>query len=294
MRLTKGFCSCLCSYCLWDGKEGQFLHHQKNKPGLAEQRVGDAWLLSYWVGEISILSAVSPLERSPLAPEGFCRLTCGSWPAREEGQWMAEWEWHQGMGSGEPGEGFHSCCCWSKGHWCALKDGIVLRGTSCGCSTVLDAGLFLYAQAHWRPGVVKHYVCYSSCCMWQSPLRSMKPQRGAVGSHICVSYQISERHVVRRCKSGHMVVVSMGIPRGTPVPARVPARGDAPALTSGARQHQVFTVWFLESQAHSPFNYSVSQACQWQAPSEMLKNVFITANRGLSRLLVTVFSTVNM
>lgn len=142
MRLTKGFCSCLCSYCLWDGKEGQFLHHQKNKPGLAEQRVGDAWLLSYWVGEISILSAVSPLERSPLAPEGFCRLTCGSWPAREEGQWMAEWEWHQGMGSGEPGEGFHSCCCWSKGHWCALKDGIVLRGTSCGCSTVLDAGLF--------------------------------------------------------------------------------------------------------------------------------------------------------
>lgn len=187
MRLTKGFCSCLCSYCLWDGKEGQFLHHQKNKPGLAEQRVGDAWLLSYWVGEISILSAVSPLERSPLAPEGFCRLTCGSWPAREEGQWMAEWEWHQGMGSGEPGEGFHSCCCWSKGHWCALKDGIVLRGTSCGCSTVLDAGLFLYAQAHWRPGMVKHYVCYSSCCMWQSPLRSMKPQWGPLGQpHLCL------------------------------------------------------------------------------------------------------------
>lgn len=187
MRLTKGFCSCLCSYCLWDGKEGQFLHHQKNKPGLAEQRVGDAWLLSYWVGEISILSAVSPLERSPLAPEGFCRLTCGSWPAREEGQWMAEWEWHQGMGSGEPGEGFHSCCCWSKGHWCALKDGIVLRGTSCGCSTVLDAGLFFVC-----PGSLKARRGKALCVLLLLLHVAVTPQEheAPVGScgepHLCL------------------------------------------------------------------------------------------------------------
>jgi len=126
------------------------------------------------------------------------------------------------------------------------------------------------------------------------PAGASSPSGKLWASHICVSHQIFERHVVWPCEIGHTVVVSMGIPKGTQMSARVPARGDPPALTPGARQHQVFTIQFLESQAHSPFNYSVSQARQWQAPSEMLKNVFITANRGLSRLLVTVFSTVNM